>query len=452
MKIKLITSFFVYVLVIIILLVLCSSYLSNLFDINKGKDYTLVTINDVLKNAQNYLEGHQVDQFNYAIAQSGFDLVLYTLDGEIIYDNNKDNLGKNIDINKVLSEANSDKEIYTLKYNKKNDFGYAIVVIDTHKKQIGITEIKGEIISLVWILGLVFVLLVLLVVLLIYIYILHPFKKLEHFAGEVAKGNLDAPLALKRHNFFGAFTWAFDMLRCELKTSKEREVEAERTKKELVAVLSHDIRTPVASIKAYAECLKSLPEKDSERGEHYIDVIIKKIDEITKLSQDMFLHAISDLEELEISAVQYQSRELLNNIIEPLILHYDNRILIANAFPNVTIFTDKFRLAQVFENIISNSAKYAPKSIIEVSSFVEDNALICCFKDYGEGVLPEDIPFLFDKFYRGRNAKESGLAGTGLGLYISKYILEKSYGQIKASTGYENGKKDFSIEISLRII
>lgn len=453
MKLKLITAFFTFVVFVVTLIFIFTSHLNNSLDINKEKGQTLVDINDILKVAQSYLESQEVDQLYYVAEQIGFDLVIYTLDGEIICDNkNKDNLGKKYDVTKMLSEANLNKQIFTLNYKNKNAREYAIAVIDTNEKQIRFNEIKDKVIALVWSIGIVFILFTSLILLLIYIYILRPFRKLENFAGEVAKGNLEAPLIQEHHNFFGAFTWAFDMLRKELKTSKEREDEAQRTKKELVAVLSHDIRTPIASIKAYAECLKSLPDKDSERAQRYLEVIINKTDEIAKLSQDMFLHAISDLEKLEVSPAEYCSRELLNSIIEPLILHYENRIIITNAFPNVTVFTDEFRLAQVLENIISNSAKYAPKSNIEISSYVEDDYLKCCFKDYGDSVLPEDMPFLFDKFFRGKNAKENGLAGTGLGLYISKYILEKTAGQIKAFAGYENEKKVFVIEISLRII
>ncbi|MDP4094819.1 MAG: ATP-binding protein, partial [Bacillota bacterium] len=89
---------------------------------------------------------------------------------------------------------------------------------------------------------------------------------------------------------------------------------------------------------------------------------------------------------------------------------------------------------------------------IRISTYVSSEMLVCCFEDYGNGVQPEDIPFLFDKFFRGKNAKESGQAGSGLGLYTSRYILEKTGGQIKAYNFNQDGQSGFAVEISLKIL
>lgn len=80
--------------------------------------------------------------------------------------------------------------------------------------------------------------------------IIKPFRKLKRFAERIAKGNLDIPLEMDRHNLFGAFTESFDIMRSELKKARIAEARANTSKKELVAKLSHDIKTPVASIKA----------------------------------------------------------------------------------------------------------------------------------------------------------------------------------------------------------
>lgn len=327
-----------------------------------------------------------------------------------------------------------------------------IELLENQEKSLGIEEKKSKIKVGIWGLFIGFLMLLTALFMIVYRKILHPFSKLTNFAAEVAKGNLDAPLVYPRQNIFGSFTWAFDMLRNELKITRERKEEAERTKKELVAVLSHDIRTPIASIKAYAECLNELPDKNTQRSERYIQVIIQKADELAKLSQDMFLHAISDLEKLEIAPMVYQSRELLNNILEPLILHYENRIVISSAIDDVSVYTDQARLAQVFENILSNADKYAPGSEVQIKTETRDHHLVCQFKDAGQGVLPEDLPFVFDKFYRGRNAKESGQAGSGLGLYICSHIVEKMGGRIRAYNDFEVGISGFVIEITLKII
>ena len=456
MKFKLLIPFFVFALAVFVSVCIFFGYTQNVFrafEVKSLSGQDMINVNDVIENAKSFLADGSDSKLLASLRQYGYDLTLYGTDGEIIYDSsNKNSIGGREDINYILSAANRDKQIFMVNSENMGKRKSAIAVIDARAGKLSFDKLKQKMIVSIWCLCSIFVFLAVLLFISLYFYILRPFKKLECFAGEVAKGNLEIPLARRRFNLFGAFTWAFDMLRNELKSTRERENEAQRSKKELVAVLSHDIRTPIASIKAYAEYMRSLPDKNTERSLHYLDKIIEKTDEIAKLSNDMFLHAISDLEKLEITPLACQSRDLLNSIIEPLSLQCNSRITILSPIPDVLINTDPFRLTQVFENILLNAEKYAPGSTIEISSAIDGDMLKCYFRDYGNGVLPEDIPFIFDKFFRGKNAKESKQTGTGLGLYISKYILEKTGGRINASNCLENGKKGFLVEVSLKII
>ena len=108
----------------------------------------------------------------------------------------------------------------------------------------------------------------------LYFKILRPFYKLEQYADEIAKGNLDISLEYGRSNFFGAFTWAFDHMRKEILTARKHEAEAIRENKTIIATLSHDIKTPLASVRAYAEALEACLEADFEQRERYLGVII----------------------------------------------------------------------------------------------------------------------------------------------------------------------------------
>ena len=127
----------------------------------------------------------------------------------------------------------------------------------------------------------------------IYRKFLKPFEDLEDFAENVARGNWDLPLKYRKDDYFGKFTWAFDNMRNELKHSKERESEAIESNQVVISTLSHDIKTPVATIRAYAEVLgKKLPAHD-EKNRRYADVIVQKSDEIAKRTDDLFVHTIS---------------------------------------------------------------------------------------------------------------------------------------------------------------
>ncbi|MGL5085770.1 MAG: ATP-binding protein, partial [Clostridium sp.] len=262
----------------------------------------------------------------------------------------------------------------------------------------------------------------------IYIQVISPFSKLQSFAGEIAKGNFDLPLYIERNNMFGDFTWSFDSMRKEIKRARNCEKEAIENNKIVMATISHDIKTPIASIRAYTEGVEANMDNNYERKQRYLSVIMKKCDEVSKLTNDLFLHSLSNIEKLEMNLEQHKAPEIISEILKS-ILAEENKLIVEGEIPNCIIRIDKNRLEQVFENIISNSVKYAESSKINIDFKIEDKYLICNIKDFGKGILDEDMPFIFEKFYRGKNIGDK--AGAGLGLYIVKYIIEKMDGEVE---------------------
>ncbi|MDD6796058.1 MAG: HAMP domain-containing sensor histidine kinase [Clostridiaceae bacterium] len=279
----------------------------------------------------------------------------------------------------------------------------------------------------------------------IYFRIIRPFEKLEDFSLEISKGNFDSPLYIERENIFGEFTWAFDIMRNEIKYLRESEQRAIENNKTVIATISHDIKTPIASIRAYAEGLKENMDKSYERKQRYLSVIMRKCDEVTKLTNDLFLHSLSDLEKLKIQTEEYESEEIINEVIKN-ISSIKCKIQINGEIPKCNISVDKKRLMQVFENIINNSLKYAYKDIIDINFDREEQYLICIIDDYGPGINDEDIPFIFDKFYRGKGVKDK--PGAGLGLYIVKYIMNKMNGYVELSNRIDGLRVILKIKIS----
>lgn len=121
----------------------------------------------------------------------------------------------------------------------------------------------------------------------IYFKMVRPFDELEEYAGELAKGNFDVSLPYKRKNFFGAFTWAFDHMKEEIKIARKKEKEAISENKLIIAALSHDIKTPIASVRAYAEALEAGIDSNYEKRQMYVSTIMKKCDEVTKLTNEV---------------------------------------------------------------------------------------------------------------------------------------------------------------------
>ena len=258
----------------------------------------------------------------------------------------------------------------------------------------------------------------------VYFFIVRPFDRMKDFAADVASGDLDAPLTMDRGNLFGAFTESFDIMRVELADARQKEYEAQRSKVELVAQLSHDIKTPVASIKAMGELLGAV--NTDPRQKTKLDSIVGKADQIDVLVSDLFATTLKDLDQLEVDPTVQESK-----IIEKIIREADhNDYVIGNEIPECLIVCDAVRLTQVINNIINNSYKYADTSIY-VDSRTERDSLVLSLTDRGGGVSEEDLPMVTKKFRRGANAKEK--QGAGLGLAIASELMEKMGGSLECS-------------------
>ncbi|MCM1160988.1 MAG: HAMP domain-containing histidine kinase [Roseburia sp.] len=183
---------------------------------------------------------------------------------------------------------------------------------------------------------------------------------LENYAGEIAKGNLDISLPYERTNYFGEFTWAFDHMRGEIIRARACEKEAIENNKTVIAILSHDIKTPIASIRAYAEGLEANMDAGTERRQRYISVIMKKCDEVTKLTNDMFIHSLADLEKLKLNVETIWLKPIVMEFVKEMNGDKED-IHIIGEIPDICIEGDRRRLIQVFGNIIGNSRKYAEK-------------------------------------------------------------------------------------------
>lgn len=271
---------------------------------------------------------------------------------------------------------------------------------------------------------------------------IRPVLELQRYATEIAKGNLDVKLPMHKNSSFVGFTESFDLMREELKASRQREMEAENAKRQMAAELSHDLKTPIATIQATCELLqmqilKAKKTQNSDMNEisgldEKIECITKKAITINELVQSVLHATIDDLEEIKVEVGEYES-PLIEGFFRDL-KEYGN-IILENSIPECLVYMDKLRMEQVIDNVVGNSYKYAHTDIRV--SFGETEEMLMpdgkksrflriTIKDSGPGVAPEELSLLVEKYYRGSNAKEQ--SGYGLGMYLVKWYMEKQGG------------------------
>ncbi|MBD5131192.1 MAG: HAMP domain-containing histidine kinase [Clostridiales bacterium] len=268
--------------------------------------------------------------------------------------------------------------------------------------------------------------------------VVRPFRKLKGFAERVAGGNLDIPLEMDRGNLFGAFTESFDIMRAELKKARIVEAQANAGKKELVAKLSHDIKTPVASIKAVSEVGLAVAVGDKDKANY--THIIGKTDQINTLVTNLFTATLEELQQLTVTPTNIDSKQI-KTLLENA--DYMHRATVPN-IPECLVYADSLRLQQVFDNIFANSYKYA-KTEISVTAHKTGDCIGIIIEDFGGGVLDDELPTLKEKFKRGSNAKNT--EGAGLGLYISDYFMKEMGGELII----ENGEHGLKVTVILRL-
>lgn len=410
-------------LILIILITLLLEIIISINFINQKNIYIndTVKINDLAKTIENNFtdKSKYPKTFDYAIIDSNETLIYAT------NRNTSDSLNEAYKNKDTIVDIKVDNKIYK-------------ILIDNKIEKI-IEESKKSYLNSIITISIIQILSFVIYYTLIYIYTIRPFKKMNEFATRVSCGNLDIPLEMDRNNNFGAFTEAFDIMRSEIKKARSEEKKAIDAKKELVAKLSHDIKSPIASIKSSSELGLELI-KDEKIIKQFKN-INQKSDHINTLITNLFNSTLEEMEELAINPKEVKSTIIYELIENSDYLNKTNKFKLDEC----SLFIDRLRLQQVFDNIYINSYKYADTKI-EVSSNIKDDYLIIKIKDFGDSVKDEEVPLLLEKFKRGSNIKEKD--GAGLGLYISRELVRKMNGDLDLEISHPG----FTVIIKLRII
>ncbi len=262
--------------------------------------------------------------------------------------------------------------------------------------------------------------------------VLKPFHDMTNLSFELAKGNLSVPIKEEKSKLFGRFLWGMDMLREKLEDNKEKELEFQKDRKTLILSLSHDIKTPLSSIELYSKALSENLYDTREKQEEALQGITRNVKEIKKYVNEIVTASREDFLNLEVE----QGELYLSEIMKATEIYYRDKLSVVHTefvmepYDDCLLKGDKNRLIEVLQNIMENAIKYGDGQRIRISFEDEEDCKLLCVENTGCDLKEEELPNLFDSFYRGSNSH--GVKGNGLGLYICKTLMRKMDGEIFA--------------------
>ena len=262
--------------------------------------------------------------------------------------------------------------------------------------------------------------------------ILRPFNTLSEMPYELSRGNLKEDIKENKNRYFGKFVWGINVLRENLDRHKIKELKLEREKKLLLLSISHDIKTPLNTIKLYAKAIEEEVYDTNEKKILAAKQIGEKSLEIENFVKEIIKTSSEDILEIEVKNSEFYLKDLIDKVIVTYKEKCNLKMIdfIVEDYANKLLRGDLERALEVIGNIIENAFKYGDGREIKISFYEEDYCQLIKIYNSGETISQNEFNHIFDSFYRASNAKDK--QGNGLGLYICKQIMVKMDGEIFA--------------------
>jgi len=265
--------------------------------------------------------------------------------------------------------------------------------------------------------------------------IIKPLDILSDGVKQIQENNFAYRIDYSSNDEFRPVCEAFNHMASQLEASTQRRLKDEANRRELLAGISHDLRTPLTAINGYLDGLESGVACTPEMREKYFNTIKNKTESMKHIIEQLYLFSKLDMDEFPLSPRRFDITRALSDMIEELADEYAMKGLIvtaAESSENIFVHVDAAQFRRVLVNILENSARYKEKETgrVEISVRVDSCFVQIKFTDDGPGASPEALPNLFNAFYRADPSRHT--KGSGLGLAISAKIIERSGGTIHA--------------------
>ena len=263
-------------------------------------------------------------------------------------------------------------------------------------------------------------------------------SRISEAVQNISEGNLNTVIDVIGDDEFSSMGANLNHMAADIKKLMEKERESERTKNELITNVAHDLRTPLTSIIGYLELLAGNQQVPADMQHKYIEIAYGKSRRLQKLIEDLFGFTKLNCGKIAMHVGQIDIVKLLGQLVEEAYPNFVEKGLSYDLQSNVPakiINADGNLLARLFDNLIGNAIKYgADGKRVLVKIHAEGETVTVSVTNYGYVIPADELPLIFNKFYRVEQSRSSSTGGTGLGLAIAKEIVDMHGGTISVAS------------------
>lgn len=277
-------------------------------------------------------------------------------------------------------------------------------------------------------------------------------RLLDQAARAIATGDLNVRIPVRGRDEMALLARTFNQMAEQLQAVARQQRELETLRRDLIAWAGHDLQTPLASVQAVVEALADGVVEDPETAQRYLRTAQKDIRALSALIDDLFQMAQLDAGGLPLELAENSLSDLISDTLESFseLAARQGIDLQGSVDTQVDpVHMDAQRIGRTLNNLVSNALQHTPPGgHVLVRASRQPQGVLVEVTDTGDGIRSEDLPFIFDRFYRGEKSRSRSTGGAGLGLAIAKGIVEAHGGQIGVESGTQGTRFYFTIPMN----
>ena len=266
---------------------------------------------------------------------------------------------------------------------------------------------------------------------------------LNRGASQIAEGNLQTRIPIHGRDEMAALAFSFNQMAAQLEHSAKMQDEAEKLRRDLVAWIGHDLRTPLASVRAIIEALSDNMVDDPESRARYLANAQVNIGNLSNLLNELFEMAQIDAGGLRLNLQRNSLSDLVSDTLESFSATASERGIYLSGHVESDVdpvVFDAKQIGRVLANLVENAIRYSPsQTTVQIKAKRIPAGVAIAVIDTGSGIDAEDLPRIFQQFYRGEKSRNRATGGSGLGLAISKAIVESHNGRLDVKSEVGRG-------------